>query len=95
MMPSEPKLPRSDGSISANVDANQRRETLKRDRTLCAYCPAPATTSDHVPPHGIFGDLLKTDHSVQLVTVPSCAACNHPESRDDAYFRDAMFVAAG
>ena len=66
---------------------------LKRDWTLCAYCAAPATTSDHAPPRGIFGDLLKTDHSVQLVTVPSCAHCNLSQSKDDTYFRDAMFVA--
>jgi hypothetical protein len=94
MMPSEPQPSPSEAPTSANVEANQHRETLKRDRSLCAYCPAPATTSDHVPPRGIFGDLLNTDHSVQLVTVPSCAGCNHPESKDDTYFRDAMFVAA-
>jgi hypothetical protein len=64
------------------------------DRRWCAYCGAPTTTDDHVPPKGVFGDLLKTDHTVQLVTVPSCAGCNLSESKDDEHFKAAMFIAA-
>jgi hypothetical protein len=45
-----------------------------------------------VPPKGVFGDLLETDHSINLISVPSCDACNHPATKDDVYFRDALFV---
>lgn len=69
-------------------------EKPKRDRRFCAYCGEPKSTKDHVPPAGVFGDLLDSDHSVNLITVPSCDGCNHPESKDDAHFRDALSIAA-
>jgi hypothetical protein len=72
----------------------ERGKKPTRDRRWCAYCGAPKTTDDHVPPKGVFGDLLKTDQTVQLVTVPSCEGCNLPESEDDEHFKAAMFVAA-
>jgi hypothetical protein len=52
----------------------------------CAYCGGPEETRDHVPPKGIFAGLPKN----QLITVPSCWACNNGESKDDDYFRQAM-----
>jgi len=36
-----------------------------------------------VPPAGLFGEPRPSD----LITVPSCFACNHGASKDDEYFR--------
>ena len=52
----------------------------------CAYCGAPATTRDHVPPKGLFPRPLPSD----LITVPSCARCNLSASTDDELFRVAI-----
>jgi hypothetical protein len=68
-----------------------RSKRPKRDR--CAYCGAPSTTVDHVPPRCIYGDLTNGP-PVNLLTVPSCEQCNHPESKDDTYFRDAIALMA-
>jgi hypothetical protein len=55
---------------------------MKQD--VCAYCGAPNPTSrDHIPPAGIFGEPRPSD----LITVPSCFACNNGASKDDEYFR--------
>lgn len=64
----------------------------KKDWRRCAYCDARRTTVDHVPPRGIFGDLESPN--VNLLTVPACADCNNPETKDDVYFRDAVYVLA-
>jgi len=50
--------------------------------TRCTYCPNTATTKDHVPPECLFAKPLPHD----LITVPSCGACNHGASKDDEYF---------
>ena len=47
----------------------------------CTYCDQPATTRDHVPPKNLF-----EPPRPQLITVPSCAACNKGASLDDEYF---------
>jgi hypothetical protein len=57
---------------------------------LCVYCGAHEETRDHVPPRGIFAGLLGIGFSGNLVTVPSCRACNNAESKDDDYFRQVM-----
>lgn len=57
---------------------------VKRKRPRqCAYCEAPATTKDHVPPKGLFARPLPSN----LVTVPSCETHNNSASQDDEYFR--------
>ena len=56
----------------------------------CAYCGAPEETRDHVPPRGIFAGLLGLGFSGNLITVPSCKACNNPESKNDDYFRQVL-----
>lgn len=56
----------------------------------CAYCGAPEETRDHVPPRGIFAGLLGLGFDGNLITVPSCKACNNAASKDDDYFRQVM-----
>ena len=57
---------------------------VKRKRPRqCAYCEAPATTKDHVPPKGLFARPLPAN----LITVPSCETHNNSASQDDEYFR--------
>ena len=55
----------------------------KRRRLHCAYCGAPATSSDHVPPRSLFA-LDRTN----LITVPSCDAHNGKRSGLDERFRE-------
>lgn len=52
---------------------------------ICAYCGKGVDnpTRDHVPPRGIFGS--KPDYN--LITVPSCGACNWGTSKDDELFK--------
>jgi hypothetical protein len=57
---------------------------------VCAYCGAPEETRDQVPPRGIFASLLRLGFSGNLITVPSCKACNNTESKNDEYFRQVM-----
>jgi hypothetical protein len=52
---------------------------------MCTYCPAEATTEDHVPPRNLFAAA-----PAGLVTVPSCEPCNLGASKDDEYFRLAI-----
>ena len=47
-----------------------RAAILTRDRGICAYCGAPATTVDHVNPRSAGG----TDHPQNLVA--ACQTCN-------------------
>src|SRR4051812_30140888 len=48
----------------------------------CAYCGRPPTTKDHIPPKKLFPQPWPDD----LLTVPSCEACNNESSEDDEYF---------
>lgn len=59
---------------------------MGRRKGTCAYCDAPATTVDHIPPKGLFGKPLPLD----LLTVPSCRSCNGDAAKDDEYFRTVM-----
>lgn len=76
------------------MNAEQRRAASRRNRKTCAYCGVPSSTRDHIPPRGIFGDILKRAPGTQLITVPACRACNEGSTEDDAYFRDAVFMAS-
>jgi hypothetical protein len=63
---------------------SQSDEAPQQPSTVCAICGvAPATTRDHVPPKGIFTEPRPSD----LITVPSCEACNAGGSRYDEIFR--------
>jgi hypothetical protein len=55
----------------------------KRDRTRCAYCGAPATSVDHVPPKNLF----PTDRT-DMITVPACDEHNGKRSDLDERFRN-------
>jgi hypothetical protein len=59
---------------------------MGKKKTTCAYCDAPATTADHIPPKGLFAKPLPID----LLTVPSCLLCNGGAAQDDEYFRTVM-----
>ena len=48
----------------------------------CAYCPAPATTKDHIPPQGMFAEGMPSKP-----WVPACLACNREASLDDEYIQ--------
>jgi hypothetical protein len=48
----------------------------------CAYCGAPATTRDHIPPKKLFPQPWTDD----LITVPACGTCNNCSSSDDEHF---------
>lgn len=54
----------------------------KKDNHLgeCAYCPAPATTKDHIPPKGMFAKATPNKP-----WVPACRSCNVGASLDDEY----------
>jgi hypothetical protein len=59
---------------------------------VCAYCGTEApTTRDHIPPKGIFPDPRPAD----LITVASCARCNHGASADDDRFRAYLSLHVG
>ncbi len=51
----------------------------------CAYCGTQAVPLqlDHVPPQWMFAE--PRPHN--LITVPACADCHEPMSKDDEYFR--------
>ena len=51
---------------------------------VCVYCGAEAgDTKDHVPPKC----LIRKPYPANLLTVPSCVACNGDSSKDEEYFR--------
>jgi hypothetical protein len=53
----------------------------------CVFCGiAKGTTRDHIPPKKLFSSPRPTN----LITVPSCHACNLGTSKDDMYFRDCL-----
>jgi hypothetical protein len=57
---------------------------------VCVYCGAPATTRDHVPPRGIFLDPPPPN----LITIPSCEACNNGANVRDEKFRNMIGLRA-
>jgi hypothetical protein len=59
-----------------------RRRKKSRNLGECAYCPAQATTEDHVPPKGMFAKA--TQHKPW---VPACETCNGGASMDDEYMQ--------
>jgi hypothetical protein len=60
---------------------------MPADPALCIYCGlAEADTLDHIPPKCLFARPRPSN----LLTVPSCLACNSRFARDDEYFRTAM-----
>jgi len=66
--------------------------------SVCAYCgatlgifPASPETRDHIPPLGIFPAPRPSD----LITVPSCASCNHGASDSDEVFRAYLSLHVG
>lgn len=60
------------------------------NESRCAYCGAPATTRDHIPPKKLFPKPWPDD----LITVPACLKCNNPASKDDEYFIWMMTISA-
>ena len=50
-------------------------------RPACIYCGSDAHTRDHIPPKAFFPNPRPSD----LLTVPSCAACNSGFQLDDDY----------
>lgn len=58
--------------------------TQKVKNQLCVICGVrEATTSDHVPPKGVFPKPRPSD----LITVPCCFHCNNSSSKQDEEFR--------
>ena len=53
---------------------------------ICVFCGGQATTSDHIPPRGIFPKPLPSNSN--LITVPACQKCNQGSSQDDEQFRN-------
>ena len=55
-----------------------------RQSGTCVYCGAVGpVSSDHIPPRNLFAKPRPSN----LITVPSCRACNEAASKDDEYFR--------
>ena len=54
----------------ANIEYQRNRRTLLADNPRCAYCPAPATTADHIVELDRGGD-----HSLENLR-PACHRCN-------------------
>jgi hypothetical protein len=67
--------------------AKKRR---KQKHGPCAFCRKPASTRDHVPPKGLFGQPLPSN----LITVPACRDCNAGAGQDDEVMQE-MAVDAG
>lgn len=63
-----------------------------KNKKLCAICGIKtATSSDHIPPKGIFSNPKPND----LITVPACATCNGGTSTDDEAFRTYLSIHVG
>jgi hypothetical protein len=59
---------------------------------ICGYCGSSSpTTRDHIPPRGIFPHPQPSD----LITIPSCASCNHGASDSDELFRAYLSLHVG
>ncbi len=52
-----------------------------KSRPACIYCGGNAKTRDHIPPKAFFPKPRPSD----MLTVPSCAACNSGFQLDDEY----------
>jgi hypothetical protein len=79
------KRRRAQRHASAHEGLSLREATVGRpaENGRCVYCcTREATTRDHVPPKA----LLKGT-AAERITVPSCAACNCDQSREDEYLR--------
>lgn len=64
----------------------------KPKKRPCLYCGKKATTRDHIPPKCFFPQPRPSN----LITVPSCIACNNLSSKDEENFRAVlMFSDAG
>jgi hypothetical protein len=59
-----------------------RRKKKHKHLGECAYCPAPATTQDHIPPQGMFAKGMPNKP-----WVPACLSCNSGASLDDEYMQ--------
>jgi hypothetical protein len=62
----------------------------KRRRAYCAYCGAPKTSDDHIPPKALF----PADRT-NLITVPSCHEHNLGQSGIDEQFRNYVATKIG
>src|SRR5690348_15316523 len=62
----------------------------KRLREYCAYCGAPKTSDDHIPPKNLF-PINRTN----LITVPSCNEHNGKQSELDERFRNYIAAKVG
>ncbi len=55
----------------------------RKRKSLCVYCGVRlADTRDHIPPKALFAKPRPSN----LITVPSCLACNGSAALDDEYF---------
>src|SRR5271154_5869971 len=56
---------------------------------ICYLCNKPLGASssvDHVPPKQLFAPELRKNHLLQLLTIPTHAACNTSYQHDEDYF---------
>ena len=69
---------RSPTTRAQDADYRRHRQTVLADSPNCAYCPAPATTIDHIVAVSNGGTNALSN------LVPACARCNRTKSnRDD------------
>ena len=59
-----------------------RRRKIATSYGECAYCAAPATTKDHIPPKGMFATGV-----VSKPWVPACQTCNRDAGLNDQYIQ--------
>lgn len=72
-------------------EGKRRNEQFRKTPKLCVYCGAPdGTTTDHVPPKGIF--VKPRPH---LITVPACEKCNGGASAIDEQFKVFLSLKVG
>jgi hypothetical protein len=60
----------------------------KRSQKTCIYCGKHADTRDHIPPKSFF----PTPRPSDLITVPSCLACNRGFQLDDDYAQTVLLA---
>lgn len=70
-------------SLDFGAFPQRRGVAAFRGQGACVYCGAMATSRDHVPPRFLLEKPLPRD----LLTVPSCRACNHSFSLDEQYLQ--------
>jgi hypothetical protein len=59
-----------------------------RPQKSCIYCGGDAETRDHIPPKSFF----PTPRPSDLITVPSCGACNSGFQMDDDYAQKVLLA---